>query len=97
MNSQLLKGGHKIEETEQFKNALQEQKCILSKEFDQKLAELEKEREQLEEGKSKIENYKDLLIKQRDIMIALTTRLNERDEHNNQLQEELDEYDMINK
>jgi len=37
--------------------------------------------------------YKQLLLKQRDIMIALTSRLNERDETIARLQEELDAYD----
>jgi len=37
-----------------------------------------------------VDRYKQLLLKQRDIMIALTARLNERDETIIQLQEELD-------
>ena len=100
MNSQMLKGGHKIEETIQFQNAVEEHIGDMAKkkkEFDQRLIDLEKERIKLEEGQSKVESYKELLIKQRDIMVALTSRLNERDEHNNQLQEELDDYDRINK
>jgi kinesin family protein 3/17 len=36
-------------------------------------------------------------MKQRDIMVALTTRLNERDETIIQLQEELDAYDKIHR
>lgn len=44
-----------------------------------------------------MDRYKQLLLKQRDIMIALTTRLNERDETIIQLQEELDAYDRIHK
>ncbi|KAG2483602.1 hypothetical protein HYH03_017544 [Edaphochlamys debaryana] len=40
-----------------------------------------------------VERYKQLLLKQRDIMIALTARLNERDEKISYLQEELDAYD----
>jgi hypothetical protein len=44
------------------------------------LQELEKERECIEEEKAQVERYKQLLLKQRDIMIALTQRLNERDE-----------------
>ena len=39
------------------------------------------------------ERYKQLLLKQRDIMIALTQRLNERDEQIGALQDELDSYD----
>lgn len=44
-----------------------------------------------------MDRYKQLLLKQRDIMIALTSRLNERDETIIQLQEELDAYDRIHK
>jgi hypothetical protein len=34
----------------------------------------------VEADKSQVDKYKSLLLKQRDIMIALTARLNERDE-----------------
>ena len=40
-----------------------------------------------------MDGYKDLLLKQRDIMMALTKRLSERDELIMSLQEELDAYD----
>ena len=40
-----------------------------------------------------VDRYKQLLLKQRDIMIALTGRLNERDEQILTLQEELEAYD----
>jgi hypothetical protein len=40
-----------------------------------------------------VERYKSLLLKQRDIMIALTQRLNERDEQILGLQAELEAYD----
>ena len=40
-----------------------------------------------------VDKYKSLLLKQRDIMIALTARLNERDEQILTLQEELEAYD----
>lgn len=93
----MIVGGQKIEDTPQFQSALEERHILLAKEFDQKLQELERERQQLEEGKSQIERYKQLLLKQRDIMIALTTKLNERDEAIAQLQEELDEIDKVNK
>ena len=49
-------------------------------EYDARLAELERERESIEQEKAQVERYKQLLLKQRDIMIALTQRLNERDE-----------------
>jgi hypothetical protein len=97
MNSQVIVGGHKIEDTPQFRSALEERQTILLKEFDQKLQEFEKERQQIEEEKAQVERYKQLLLKQRDIMIALTTKLNERDEAIVQLQEELDAYDKINR
>jgi kinesin family protein 3/17 len=51
----------------------------------------------MEEDKAQVDRYKQLLLKQRDIMIALTGRLNERDETIIQLQEELDAYDRIHK
>ena len=44
-----------------------------------------------------MDRYKQLLLKQRDIMIALTTRLNERDDTIIQLQEELEAYDRIHR
>ncbi len=40
-----------------------------------------------------VDRYKQLLLKQRDIMILLTQRLNERDEQIVALQDELDAYD----
>jgi hypothetical protein len=40
-----------------------------------------------------VDRYKQLLLKQRDIMIALTARLNERDDQIISLQEELEAYD----
>jgi len=97
MASQLIVGGQKIEDTPQFRSALEERQSILLKEFDLKLQEFEKERQQIEEEKAQVERYKQLLLKQRDIMIALTNKLNERDEAIVQLQEELDAYDKINR
>lgn len=65
----------------------------LRREYENKLAGLERERETIEEEKAQVERYKQLLLKQRDIMIALTQRLVERDEQIMALQEELDAYD----
>ena len=62
-------------------------------EIDERLADLERERECIEHDKAQVERYKQLLLKQRDIMIALTQRLNERDEQIMALQDELDAYD----
>ena len=89
MNSQMITGGHKIEETPQFQHALKSQ----LKEYEVKLQEIEKERQQIEEDKAETEKYKGLLFKQRDIMNALANKLNERDEIIAQLQEELDACD----
>jgi hypothetical protein len=58
---------------------LQEQERI-RKMYSEKVAELEKERETMEEEKTQTHRYKQLLLKQRDIMIQLTARLNERDQ-----------------
>ena len=41
---------------------------------------LKNERLKLENDKFEVERYKNLLIKQKDIMITLTSKLNERDE-----------------
>jgi len=65
----------------------------LQEHYEHKLASLERERESIEEEKQQVDRYKHLLLKQRDIMIALTQRLNERDEQIMALQEELDAYD----
>lgn len=59
---------------------MKEQQDKLRKEYENKLADLERERETIEEEKAQVDRYKQLLLKQRDIMIALTQRLVERDE-----------------
>ena len=91
MNSQMIIGGHKIEETPQFKSALKNQ----IKFYEDKILEIEKERQKMEENKAENEEYKVLLFKQRDIMNALTYKLNERDEELAQLQEELETFAKI--
>ncbi|CAK79595.1 unnamed protein product (macronuclear) [Paramecium tetraurelia] len=97
LNSQMLVGGQKIEETPQFQNALEKQQKLIRQQYQERLQELEKERQNIEEDKAQTDKYKQLLLKQRDIMIALTNRLNERDETILQLQEELDAYDKLQK
>lgn len=97
MSSQMLLGGKKIEDTPQFRTALEAKQRAIQQEYRSKLQELEKERQQIEEDKAHVDRYKQLILKQRDIMIALTARLNERDETIIQLQEELDAYDRIHK
>eukprot|EP01059_Diplonema_ambulator_P003835 TRINITY_DN13532_c0_g3_i1.p1 TRINITY_DN13532_c0_g3~~TRINITY_DN13532_c0_g3_i1.p1 ORF type:complete len:889 (+),score=315.04 TRINITY_DN13532_c0_g3_i1:126-2792(+) len=69
----------------------------VSAEYMARLDELDKERQVIEEDKAQVDRYKQLLLKQRDIMIALTARLNERDESILSLQEELDAYDQQQK
>lgn len=44
MSSQMLMGGHKIEDTPQFRNALEEKQRVIRKEYDEKMQEIEKER-----------------------------------------------------
>jgi len=95
MKSQVIVGGQKIEDTPQFRNALAEKHSLLVKEFDLKFQDFEKERMQIEQDKAQVEKYKQLLLKQRDIMIALTAKLNERDEALVQFQEEVESYDKI--
>lgn len=82
MESRVMMGG------QHFKNGMKE-------EYEKRMNDLEVERHQLEEDRAQVDQYKHLLLKQRDIMIALTIRLNERDETIIQLQEELDAYDRI--
>jgi hypothetical protein len=57
-----------------------QQQDRLRLDYERKLADIEKERITIEEEKAQVDRYKQLLLKQRDIMIALTQRLVERDE-----------------
>eukprot|EP00884_Botryococcus_braunii_P022705 jgi/Botrbrau1/9118/Bobra.0305s0022.1 len=97
MQSQLLIGGNKIEDTPVFRNLLAREQQRIRSEYEERLRELERERQTVEEDKAQVDRYKGLLLKQRDIMIALTTRLNERDEQILMLQEELEAYDSHQK
>ena len=81
MNLQMIKGGEKIEETPQFKNALQE----MEKDFEKRILEIKKEKEQIEDSKSQVEAYNKLLYQQRDIMNSLSIALNEKEEIINDL------------
>ena len=76
MNLQMIKGGQKIEETPQFKNAIQE----MEKDFEKRILEIKKEREQIEDSKSQVEAYNKLLYQQRDIMNSLSITLSEKEE-----------------
>ncbi|KPA79716.1 putative kinesin [Leptomonas pyrrhocoris] len=65
-----------------------------SQEYAERLLELDRERQAVAEDKEQVDRYKHLLLKQRDIMLSLTTRLNDRDETILLLQEEVDAYDQ---
>lgn len=80
-----------------IREAIREHEDRIRKEYECRLADLEKERETIEEEKAQVDRYKQLLLKQRDIMIALTQRLNERDEQITALQDELDASDRHQK
>jgi len=85
----MLMGGQEIEDHPAFQEAIQR----VNDKYNAKMEALDKERQAIEEDKAQVDRYKQLLLKQRDIMIALTARLNERDECILGLQEELDAYD----
>mmetsp|Transcript_5839 Transcript_5839/g.8574 ORF Transcript_5839/g.8574 Transcript_5839/m.8574 type:complete len:887 (+) Transcript_5839:2-2662(+) len=93
MQSNLLIGGEKIEHSPAFRELLNKEYQRVHREYSNRLQELERERQSIDEDKAQVDRYKQLLLKQRDIMIALTARLNERDETIIGLQEELDAYD----
>ena len=93
LQSQMLTGGVAIEDTPQFQSALAEKQKLIRLEYEGKLGELERERQQLEDDKVHVERYKHLLLKQRDIMIGLTSRLNERDETIISMQQELAQFE----
>ena len=97
LTSQLLVGGKRIEETPQFRSALETKQKLIREEYEERLQEIEKERQMIEADKAQVDRYKQLLLKQRDIMLALTARINERDDTIIQLQEELDAIEQINK
>ena len=59
----MLAGGKKIEDTPQFRTALEEQQKRIRQEYEVKLNEIERERNQIEEGKAQVDRYKQLLLK----------------------------------
>jgi uncharacterized protein YfbU (UPF0304 family) len=48
----MLIGGKKIEDTPQFRSALEEKQRIIRQEYEVKLSEIERERGQIEEDKA---------------------------------------------
>lgn len=82
-----------VHASQEFQNALAEHEGRIRSEYVGKFAELEKDRLSIEEDKAQVGRYKQLVLKQRDIMIALTQRLHERDESIIGLQAEIDARD----
>lgn len=58
-----------------------------------KLNQIELERNELLNEKRHIEQYREMLLKQKDIIISLTGKLDEKDKHLNELNEQLEEVD----
>lgn len=79
MQSQLLIGGQKVEETPEFRTLLAAEQARIRQQYEVRLAELEAEAQSLAADRAAAERLKSLLIKQRDVMVALTERLAERD------------------
>lgn len=90
MQSQLLVGGHRLEDTPQFRQLLAAEQERIRSRYASRLEELEAEREVMAQGQAQIDRYRVLLTKQRDVMTALTQRLGERDEQVLALQADLD-------
>ena len=78
MQSQLLGGGAPApdRDSDEFKAVLREEQERVKAEYEGKIRELEADRQEAEEGRAQVGRYKAVLLKQRDIMIALTARLN---------------------
>ena len=91
MQSQLLVGGQGVEDTPAFRSLLAREQSKIREEYEKRLSELEFERRSVAEDKAATERLKGLLLKQRDVMVALTKRLGERDKEVLGLQEKLDE------
>eukprot|EP00931_Biecheleriopsis_adriatica_P095815 TRINITY_DN6943_c0_g1_i1.p1 TRINITY_DN6943_c0_g1~~TRINITY_DN6943_c0_g1_i1.p1 ORF type:complete len:1033 (+),score=204.50 TRINITY_DN6943_c0_g1_i1:90-3101(+) len=93
-NSRSLQHDMDAHDTTEMQNALAEQEGRIRSEYAGRLAGMEKERVSVEEDKAQVGRYKQLLLKQREIMIALTQRLHERDETIIGLQAEIDARDQ---
>lgn len=93
MQSQLLQGGNKPEDTPALRALLVHEQRRIRSEYEERIKQLESERSGVDEGRAQADRYRQLLLKQRDIMIALTARLNERDEQILSLQEELEAFE----
>eukprot|EP00890_Picochlorum_soloecismus_P003968 jgi/Picsp_1/4572/NSC_01942-R1_protein len=90
MQSQLLVGGQSVQDTPAFRNLLAREQTRIREEYEKRLFELEEERRAVAEDKAATERLKGLLLKQRDVMVALTKRLGERDKEVLELQSKLE-------
>eukprot|EP00958_Prasinococcus_capsulatus_P009935 scaffold965_cov344-Prasinococcus_capsulatus_cf.AAC.3 len=87
MQSQLLTGGSKIEESPAFQQRVEIEHRRIRGEYESKLADMERERLGVLEDKARhivqstevVEGYKRLLLRQRDIMNGLALKLQEKD------------------
>ena len=97
MNFQLIPGGKKIkiEDTPEFKTLLQKHQILLQKDFNEKLSDLEKEKELIQISKEQVDSYNILLHKQRETMDNLTSNLKEKEDNINHLNEIIDSYEKI--
>ena len=97
MNFQMIPGGQKvkIEDTPEFKTLLQKHQILLEKDFNEKLNDLEKEKELIQISKEQVDSYNHLLHKQRETMDNLTNNLKEKEENIIHLNEMIDSYEKI--
>ena len=97
MKFQMIPGGQKIkiEDTPEFKTLLQKHQILLQKDFNEKLNDLEKEKELIQISKEQVDSYNDLLNKQKETMESLTSNLKEKEDNINHLNEMIDSYEKI--
>lgn len=94
MQSQLLIGGQNVEDTPAFRTLLAAEQARIREQYASRVAELEKERSTIAEDRAQAERFKHLLMKQRDVMVALTQRLAERDREVLALQAQVESADV---
>ena len=97
MSFQMIPGGQKvkIEDTPEFKTLLQKHQILLEKDFNEKLIDLEKEKELIQISKDQVDSYNTLLHKQKETMDTLTNNLKEKEDNITHLNEMIDSYEKI--
>ena len=97
MNFQMIPGGKKvkIEDTPEFKNLLEKHQILLQKDFNEKLNDLEKEKELIQISKEQVDSYSSLLNKQKEKMELLSMNLKEKEDNINHLNDMIDSYEQI--